>query len=73
MIRCDFQALEIKAARDLGYLRASLGLNLLTKIFSKLDQVPTKTYPGALTFGLLRDQNMQPLDVAPSEAHLVEP
>ena len=67
-IRCDLWSLQMKAARDLGYLKDSLGHNLLIKIFSKLDHVPTKSHPEASSFGLLRDQNSQALrQVSPAK------
>lgn len=39
VIRCDPWSLQMEAVRDLGYCKATLGHNLLVKIFSKLDHV----------------------------------
>lgn len=67
-VRCDLWPLQRKAARGLGYLKDSLGHNLLIKIFSKLDHVPTRSHPEAPSFGLLRDQKSQALrQVSPAK------
>lgn len=39
VIRCDLCSLQMEAVRDLGYCKATLGHNLLIKIFPKLDHV----------------------------------
>lgn len=39
VIRCDLWSLQMEAVRDAGYCKATLGHNLLIKIFPKLDHV----------------------------------
>ena len=39
LVMCDLWSLPMKAVRDMGYRKATLGHNLLTKIFSNLDHV----------------------------------
>lgn len=73
VIRCDLWSLQMEAVRDVGYCKATLGHNLLIKIFPKLDHVTHGVSQEPLHLICSETRTSMPWQVFPTKVHLVVP